>query len=247
MANDCNEIMCDLGLNSQADAKKWLLENHPDKGGQVDSGVFSKATECYKAREFCEPKKSSKNSTSKYSKGRRSNNSKRSSKLAIKYKNSSNVLDKKALNKRAKIFSCMRQTENWSKMMPQHKLDNKKFDPNDVEDAIHEASPKLEQLFRIIEQVDKNDMETHGTLFKHFIFSDVKEQGYGAKIIASAFIANGYNNLLEAKKIPNQKALRLTLLETASEEKNNSFGMLSSTALFKADFNQKYKKQVLTT
>jgi hypothetical protein len=235
MANDCNEIMCDLGLNSKEDAKKWLLQNHPDKGGKVDLGVFSRATECYKAREFCEAEESSMRASAT------------ASASASAKASSGKALDKSALNKRAKIFSCMRQTENWSKMMPQHKLDNKKFDPNEVEAAIHDASPKLEQLFRIIEQVDKNDMATHGKYFKHFIFSDVKEQGYGAKIIASAFIADGYYNLLEAKKIPNQKALRLSLNETKADEKDFAFGMLSSTALFKADFNQKFKKQVLTT
>ena len=233
MANDCNEIMCDLGLNSKEDAKKWLLQNHPDKGGKIDSGLFSRATECYKAREFCEEESSISASAS--------------ASASAKASSSNKALDKSALKKRAKIFSCMRQTENWSKMMPQHKLDNKKFDPNEVEAAIHDASPKLEQLFHIIEQVDKNDMATHGKYFKHFIFSDVKEQGYGAKIIASAFIADGYYNLLEAKKIPNQKALRLSLNEASAEEKDFAFGMLSSTALFKADFNQKFKKQVLST
>jgi hypothetical protein len=239
MANDCNQIMCDLGLKSQEDAKKWLLKNHPDKGGKIDSGLFSRATECYKTREFCSPEEeeSSMRASASASSRVSSSNTAASDKL----------LDKSALNKRAKIFSCMRQTENWSKMMPQHKLDNKKFDPNEVEEAIHDASPKLEQLFRIIEQVDKNDMETHGKYFKHFIFSDVKEQGYGAKIIASAFIADGYYNLLEAKKVPNQKALRLSLNETKDDEKDFAFGMLSSTALFKADFNQKFKKQVLNT
>lgn len=240
MANDCNEIMCDLGLNSKEDAKKWLLQNHPDKGGKIDSGLLSRATECYKAREFCEADDEESSA--------RARSSARSNASASSRQSSSNkALDKSALNKRAKIFSCMRQTENWSKMMPQHKLDSKKFDPNEVEAAIHEASPKLEQLFRIIEQVDANDMATHGKYFKHFIFSDVKEQGYGAKIIASAFIADGYYNLLEAKKIPNQKALRLSLNETSAEEKNFAFGVLSSTALFKADFNQKFKKQVLST
>lgn len=241
MANDCNQIMCDLGLNSQEDTKKWLLKNHPDKGGKIDSGLFSRATECYKTREFCSPEEEE--LTMRASASSRASSRVSSSNSAA----SDKPLDKSTLNKRAKIFSCMRQTENWSKMMPQHKLDNKKFDPNEVDAAIHDASPKLEQLFRIIEQVDKNDMETHGKYFKHFIFSDVKEQGYGAKIIASAFIADGYYNLLEAKKVPNQKALRLSLNETKEDEKDFAFGMLSSTALFKADFNQKFKKQVLNT
>jgi len=243
--NDCNEIMCDLGLTSKNSTNKWLLKHHTDKGGNVDPTLFANVTTCFRNREFCN---SSRPTSIKKSTTRRKQ-------LAIEYKHgdnndknkTNNKMNKATLARRAKIFSCMRQTDNWSKIRPQHKLDNNKFNPNEVDIAIHEASPKLEQLFRIIEQVDENDMATHGKYFKHFIFSDIKEQGYGAKIIASAFIANGYYNLLEARKIANQKALRLTLLATKDDEKDFSFGMLSSTALFKADFNQKFKKQVLTT
>jgi len=245
MAYDCNEIMCNLGLNSRGDTKKWLLQNHPDKGGEVDSGLFKSVTNCFKDRKYC-------NTNSNTNSNRDKTQSKRTSMKAIKNASHTKEPSKKLSNSqtrklRSKVFTCMRQTENWSKMMPHHKLDNNKFDPYKVEHDIHESSPKLEQLFRIIKQLDENDMATHGTYFKHFIFSDVKEQGYGAKIIASAFIANGYNNLLEARKIPNQKALRLSLLDTDPSEKFNSFGMLSSTALFKAEFNQKFKKQVLQT
>ena len=139
----------------------------------------------------------------------------------------------------------MRQTENWSNMLPQHKLDSNKFNPAIVMSAIHNASPKLEQLFNIIKQVDENDMATHGRYFKHFIFSDVKEKGYGAKILASAFIANGYKNLITARSVTGQKALKLTLLETGADGKNKAFGLLSSSALFNSEFNQKFKKEIL--
>ena len=117
----------------------------------------------------------------------------------------------------------MRQTENWSKMLPEHKFDSKKFDPALVEAAMHNASPKLEQLFQIIEQVDANDMATHGQYFKHFIFSDVKEGGYGAKILASAFVAKGYKNLIASRALLTQKAKKMTLLEAGTDGKNKSF------------------------
>jgi hypothetical protein len=141
----------------------------------------------------------------------------------------------------------MRQTENWSKMLPEHKFDSKKFDPALVEAAIHNASPKLEQLFQIIEQVDANDMATHGQYFKHFIFSDVKEGGYGAKILASAFVAKGYKNLIASRALPTQKAKKMTLLEAGTDGKNKSFGLLSSSTIFGTEFTQKFKKEVLQT
>jgi hypothetical protein len=48
----CNKaLMCDLGLNTPEDTKKWILKNHPDKGGQVDSIIFKDVKEIF----FVEP------------------------------------------------------------------------------------------------------------------------------------------------------------------------------------------------
>jgi len=224
--SQCNKnLMCDLNLNSNDDTKKWMLKNHPDKGGNVDSELFTNVTNCYKSREYCEKL----SSLDKLSESGNFSTPK--------------MFDKK---KRDKIYTCMRQTENWSKILPQHKIDNKNFNPEIVKTAIHNASPKLEQLFNIIQQVDENDMNTHGKYFKHFIFSDVKEEGYGAKILASAFVANGYKNLITAQKISGQKTLKLSLLNAGADGKNKSFGLLSSSAIFNSEFSQKFKKEVLT-
>jgi len=148
--------------------------------------------------------------------------------------------DEKITKKRKKLFTCMRQIENWSKILAHHKMDKKEFNKKKVKELMHNASPKMEQLFEIIKQVDDNDFETHGRYFKHFIFSDVKEEGYGAKILASGFIANGYNSLIDSKKG------KLVLKTASQNEKNNSFGLLSSSAIFKSEFNQKLKKEVLS-
>jgi hypothetical protein len=215
--------MCDLNLNTQADTKAWLLANHPDKGGQVDIDTFQDVTNCYKSRSYCTPGSTQPKAPAKGVQGAQPFNKK----------------------KRDKIFTCMRQTENWSKILPEHKMDKNKFDPALVKEAIHNASPKLEQLFRIIAQVDANDMQTHGKYFKHFIFSDVKEEGYGAKILASAFIANGYKNLIAPKAVPGQKALKLSLVPTGADGKDKAFGLLSSSPIFNSEFNQKFKKEVL--
>jgi hypothetical protein len=140
--------MCDLNLNTQADTKAWLLANHPDKGGQVDVDTFQDVANCYKSREYCLGGSPPRPPLAKGVWG-----------------------DASQRKKRDKIFTCMRQTENWSKILPEHKMDQASFKPDEVKAAIHNASPKLEQLFRIIAQVDANDMQTHGRYFKHFIFS----------------------------------------------------------------------------
>ena len=252
--------MCDLDLNTQADTKAWLLANHPDKNKNTPTDVdtFAGVVNCYKERQFClggappHPPLASASISGPSISGPSRSRSKKTNASALS--SSEGVVgdvpprDAPPLNKskRDKIYSCMRQSENWSKILPHHKLDNRNFKPEEVMAAIHNASPKLEQLFQIIEQVDENDMKTHGKFFKHFIFSDVKEEGYGAKILASAFIANGFKNLITARSVPGQKALKLTLLPTGADGRNKAFGILSSSPIFNSEFNQKFKKEILT-
>ena len=239
----CNKIMCKLNINSQAEARQWLLKNAADKGGKTDSELVEQVTRCYSQRLFCNKPISSSSASDM------SNASSNSAEGAESSAEGTDKSHRKAswLKNRKKIYTCMRQTENWSKMLPEHKFDGKKFDPALVEAAMHNASPKLEQLFQIIEQVDANDMATHGKLFKHFIFSDVKEEGYGAKILASAFVAKGYKNLISTRTVFGQKSLKMTLLPTGEDGENKSFGLLSSSAIFSTEFTQKFKKEVLQT
>ena len=268
--------MCKLGIYTKEDAKKWLLLNHPDKNSNdFDSSKFTDVTNCFKERKFCPPgaktvkirqrvlpkikgKKKRLTQKAHYTSSPRSaprsppRSASTSAPASVKnIKRKIKIKSSKKFNRvspaRKKIYNCMRQTENWSKILPQHKFDSPKFEPETVADAIENASPKLEQLFKIIEQVDENDMQTHGKLFKHFIFSDVKEQGYGAKILASAFVGMGYKNLITAKKVGDRKAMQLSLLKAGADGLNKSFGVLSSTAIFKSEFNQKFKKEVLNT
>ena len=218
---DCNKIMCKYKLNSKEDAKKWLLANHPDKGGDVDSGIFTDVTKCYQEKEFCSKTK--------------------------KKEAKEGVSSADRTTRREKIYTCMRQTENWSKILKTQRFDNANFDEEAVIEAIHDSSPKLEQLLRIIKQVDENDMRVHGKLFKHFIFSDVKAGGYGAKILASAFIAEGYTNLLEARNTAGRKSVQLALGRATGDERSNAFCILSSSTLFESSLNQKLKKKILQT
>jgi superfamily II DNA or RNA helicase len=55
------------------------------------------------------------------------------------------------------------------------------------------VSPKLKLLIEKIRELDEKDMQVHGKLFKHFIFSDNKSSMSGVKVVASGLIANGFN------------------------------------------------------
>ena len=222
----CNQSqMCDLGIYSREDAKKWLLANHPDKkGGDVDSGVFGNVAECNKERIYC-----SENNETPTSKS---------------VPSTSESITKQ----RKKMFTCMRQTENFAKLRQEFRVDSKGFKTNAFNEAYIEYSPKLAQLFSIINDLDENDMKTHGKLFKHFIFSDVKEQGYGVKVIVAGFEANGYKPVIKVKSDGTRKknsTVKPTLSLVASQGQQ-SYAYLASNTMFGADFTSKLKKQVLT-
>ena len=123
-----------------------------------------------------------------------------------------------------------------------HKFDKSIFNPTELNKDIVDASPKIVQLLNNIKKLDELDQKNHGKKFKHFIFSDVKEGGYGAKILSSVFAANGFNNVIKARKVSNQQRLKL-YIDAPSSEKN--FGLLCSNSIYGATFNEKIKKELL--
>ena len=214
----CEKIMCKYGLNDKSLVRDWLKKNHPDKGGAIDRDEFIQILECYKNNATCTTKKANKD-------------------------NKNDNKPKNTRKKRSKIFTCMRKTANFSKISNYHKFDKAAYDPNKLNNELVEASPKMVQLLNNIRELDSQDVKYHGRKFKHFIFSDVKEGGYGAKIIASALQANGYNNILKSKKVSNQINAKLYLDVENSNYKN--FALLSSNSVYGTTFNEKIKKEVL--
>jgi len=134
---------------------------------------------------------------------------------------------------------CVRSVANWTKVKKEHKFEKKTFDADQFLKDMPMASPKLVELMKNIEALDKADYEKHAHTYKHFIFSDLKMGGTGAKIIASALTAHGfniaYNSKLELK--PDSE-----LLET----KKKNFILLASTTLYGNNLSSRAKKQLLS-
>jgi len=227
----CKKLMCKHKLNDKSITMKWLKKNHPDKGGKLPRDEFNSILECYKDNNYCE----SKNKTNKTNKTNKSDE-------ANPVKGNSSKVTKK---NRAKIFRCMRKIANFSKIANHHKFDKSVFDPQQYNKDIIDASPKMLQLLNTLLELDSQDQKNHGKKFKHFIFSDVKDGGAGAKIIASALAANGYNNIISAKKVPSQLAPKLYL--NIANSNYNNFALLSSNTIYGTTFNEKIKKELLKT
>ncbi len=215
----CNSLITKYNLNKE-NIKKWLVANHPDKidhpdkNPDVTSDEYNIILDCYKENKI---NKTLKNEIKKD--------------MQVSKKN------------RAKIFTCMRKTANFGKILNHHKFDKKSFNEKQFLDDVAEASPKIIQLMKNIENLDALDLKNHGKKFKHFIFSDVKDGGYGAKIIASSFMAAGFHNVVKARKVPNIQKLQLYVDSKDGSDKN--FGLLCSNAIYGSTFNEKVKKELL--
>jgi hypothetical protein len=95
---------------------------------------------------------------------------------------------------------CIRKKSNWTKSDPKYKLDSESFDSKLLLKSIKDKSPKLHALLKKIKDLDKADMKRDKQNYKHFIFCDVKSSNQGARMLASAFLASGYNLGYTAKK-----------------------------------------------
>ena len=150
---------------------------------------------------------------------------------------------------------CVRKKSNWSKLEDEYKLDNDEFSPNYLLKSLPNSSPKLHTLLQKIKDLDKKDKKEHGKLFKHFIFSDLKFGAYGAKLLASALIADGYNLAYKANRIEgvdndSKSKKRYEKIELLSDEvlqksKGDNFYLLSSVGVYDQNITVKMKKDML--
>jgi superfamily II DNA or RNA helicase len=147
--------------------------------------------------------------------------------------------------------TCVRKRSNWNQGSNIYKFDNETFEPKTFLKDMSESSPKLDALMKNIEKLDREDMKNHKKLFKHFVFSDLKSGTYGAKMIASAFLAKGYTIGYVAPLVDNEKSKKryhkIELLndETLEQTYQNNFYMLSSVGVYDQPITVAMKKDML--
>jgi superfamily II DNA or RNA helicase len=120
--------------------------------------------------------------------------------------------------------TCLRRTANWSSLEKEHKFDKNTFDPAKLLEDLPVASPKLHEMLKKIKELDENDLKYHGKTFKHFIFSEVKSGGYGARVIVGALLAVGMSLCYDEK-------LKLRDDDELIRNAGNNFGYLCSTTI----------------
>jgi superfamily II DNA or RNA helicase len=130
---------------------------------------------------------------------------------------------------------CIRNTGTWAKIKPEHKFDSLKFNKETILNDIPTLSPKMDEMIKKINELDAQDMANDNKYYKHIIYSDVAGI-YGAKMVASALIANNFSLVYS-----NKFALRQDIVD-----KNKTFGLLTTSTVFKKPLTVGLKKKMMT-
>ena len=157
---------------------------------------------------------------------------------------------------------CIRKRSNWSIVRNEFKFDHPDFHSEMFLKDMPAFSPKLVALLKKIEKLDERDQKKYGKTFKHFIFSDIKSGGQGAKMIASGLAASGWNmaytsewlnrtayeeSKQKGNKIPEPKYGPLNLLPQRDllATRHHNFLLLSSVGVFNKPIGVQMKKSML--
>lgn len=166
--------------NVKGEYRKFLLKNHPDKlVNKLKPGQAEKFVRIKDLYERC--KRSADLRNDELCKVKQDAPSTPSKSTPSKSTPPDKASIKKAL--------CLRKKANWSILKDYHRFESKKFNKKEMSNDILECSPKLDALLHKLKKIGGG---------KHVIFSDV-ETGYGAKMLISALISNGYQFTLNPK------------------------------------------------
>jgi hypothetical protein len=172
----------------------------------------------------------------------------------------------------APYAQCIRQVAATAPYKKMYMFNEPAFDEAALRKDGAAMSSKFQTLLSTITALDAEDQKTHGTLFKHFIFTDLRKAAYGAKAIASFLAAHGFECILKAEKgyrrrkivgadkkpvldekgtptyrVEEVKKLKVTLAGLASEEGgSNRVGLLQSSPLWKSQLGVDVRKKMLS-
>lgn len=152
----------------------------------------------------------------------------------------------------SKKATCIRRAAATARLKRSMLPDGKRASPELLTSAV---SAKYAELVRRIRDLDEIDMMDHGTRFKHFIFTDLRESQFGAKAIAAFLLAGGFNFVM--KNVPKQRKyhgemvdtkMGTTVLSLPSEPDINgsdNFAILQSQPLWHNPMTVELKKSII--
>jgi hypothetical protein len=153
----------------------------------------------------------------------------------------------------SKLAQCIRRTSATASVKRKYMPDASTYK---AEHIVPSMSAKFMKLIEKIKDLDTADMKEHGTKFKHFIFTDIRESAYGAKALASFMLASGFDlrmgkGVARVKRdgvmVETKKGAVKFLEKDAVPGGSNSFALLQSLPLWNNPLSVSAKKAILST
>lgn len=146
--------------------------------------------------------------------------------------------------KQLNYAKCIREVENWGKMLKEHKFDTDAFDPIIFSSDMASSAPKLQALLNTINKLDADDMAREGHMYKHFIYSDIKS-GAGAKLMASVLKSGGFVHAYRQHTSLRGKTFVMDE-PIINANQNKVFATLTSTTIYEKSLGVQFRKQILS-
>lgn len=152
----------------------------------------------------------------------------------------------------SKLAQCIRRSAQTMKLSRTLMPDSPQFDKMAITPGL---SAKFTRLIKQIRDLDAADQKTHGTLFKHFIFTDIRESAFGAKAVAAFLLAAGFElQMAQQEKMIKRKGVMVKTQagETIFKPKpavpggGSGFAILQSLPLWKNPLSVVTKKTILS-
>lgn len=118
----------------------------------------------------------------------------------------------------SKYATCIRQMAATAPYKKTQLFNSPEFASADGE-KLMTMSSKFSKLLETIHRCDAADMEKHGKLFKHFIFTDIRNKAYGGKAIGSFLAKHGFEVIFKAEKGFRRRKVKQTAEEIAAKVK----------------------------
>jgi len=150
-----------------------------------------------------------------------------------------------------KKASCIRQATTTVKLSRALQINSASFDADKI---LPEMSEKYTALVKKIKELDALDRRDHGTRFKHFIFTDMRESSTGAKALAAFMVAGGFEFQMKhgtkfimrkGERVETKKGDTVLTVGEPVRHGNNGFAMLQSAPLWKNPLAISTKKDIL--
>ena len=150
-----------------------------------------------------------------------------------------------------KKAACIRRASVTARLKRTALPDAPSFKPNLLTKSM---SGKLTALVQKIKELDASDLSEYGSRFKHFIFTDIRDSLFGAKVIATALINAGFDfrltNRAKTRKLKGKmvatKSGEVVFIEREPDPiGSQGFAILQSNPLWKKPTSAALKKHII--